>query len=278
MEPTYHLRRLPQAGGVAVSVWGVSMVRDEMDILPYTLPRMAAQLDGIVIADNMSEDGTFEYIQNFAFSHLNIIIRADDDPAYMQSQKMTSLAKIAAEHDADWVVPFDADEVWVSSQGPLNAVLVGVEEAVVAATLYDHVVSGTDDVFIEDPIKRIGWRRAENLSLPKVACRTLPGLVIEQGNHGARYPGQTRTTWRDIVVHHYPYRSVAQMARKAHNGAEAYAAAGDRLPATAGQHWRDYGRFLEQDGIEAIREIFETWFYADNPMEGDYVWDPPDKG
>lgn len=238
-------------------IWAVTMCRDEEDIIGYTLPRMAAQVDGVIVADNRSTDDTPEILAAVAREFGNIFITDDPEPAYMQSDKMSHLARLAGERGATWVVPFDADEVWAGVD-----TLRGEMASVVEALLYDHVVCGTDDKRERDPLKRIVHRRPGPTALPKVACRVLPGMVIEQGNHGAHYPGDVMRIRGGMHIHHFPYRSAQQMARKARNGSEAYAAAGARLPPSAGQHWRDYGRFLETVGMSAIEEIFSTWFYS----------------
>lgn len=251
-----------------MTVVGICMVKDEEDIIGFTLPRMARQLDHVIIADNMSSDETPLIIEHWANQLGNISWTVDWDPAYVQAEKMTKLAELAREKfDASWIVPFDADEVWYSFGNDLKDHFIDVPEwSVEFATLFDHVVTVADDSTDEDPIKRISWKRRIPAPLPKVAFRPLPGFQIEMGNHGVRFPGVVGTLEDSgIVIHHYPYRSVEQMARKARNGAEAYRAAGDRVPSGAGQHWRDYGRFLDEKGISAIDEIFHTWFYSADP-------------
>lgn len=260
-------------GGAVVTVAGISMVKDEMDILPWTLPRMAAQLDFVIVADNLSTDGTPDYLHDVQ-TEFEICVVEDPEPGYTQSAKMSNLAEMARQLGATWAVPFDADEVWASPSGRLADVLKPYDANgwhVVEATLHDHVVTGSDDPGECDPIKRIGWRRVEPLRLPKVALRLMPGAVIEMGNHGAHYPGPHTQTRADIEICHYPYRSAPQMARKARNGADAYAAAQGRVPATAGQHWRDYGRLLDAYGEKAMVEVFDTWFYVADPVLDDSV-------
>lgn len=253
-------------GGDAMKVAGVCMVKDEEDIIAYTLPRMAAQLDYVIVADNMSEESTV--LATTCNSLPNVVLINDEEPAYLQSQKMSNLALMAGEMGAEWIVPFDADEVWYHPHG-IHYVLENLPSNphVIQAGLYNHIVTGWDPE-VPDVVERMQWRKVELNALPKVICRYLPGLVIEQGNHGAHYPGWgTTTEWSGIRIHHYPYRSVEQFVRKAVNGKAAYDAAGDRLPPTAGQHWREYGAHYERGGVEAIREIFTTWFYAEDPSQ-----------
>lgn len=245
------------------------MVKDEIDILPHTLPRMADQLDHIIIADNCSTDGTREYLGMMELLDDYTVID-DNEVAYYQSSKMTALAHRAREMGADWVVPFDADEVW----WPIGNMNLDTGASIIHAALYNHIATSLD-VETPDPVRRMSWRFQDPGGLPKVMCRTHPGLVIEQGNHGAHYPGLgvVQADYQGLQVRHFPYRSVEQMVRKARNGAAAYAAT--NLPHTIGQHWREYGRFLEDSGESAIEEIFNTWFHFDDPASNpDLVCDP----
>lgn len=245
------------------------MVKNELDILPYTLPRMVAQTNHVIVSDNESTDGTREWLVEFAADN-DVTLLFDTDPAFTQSDKTSFLARQAADMGATHVVPFDADEVWIADP-PLNEYLPLMSAHVIQADLFDHVVTGTDDLNIFDTVRRIGWRRIEKLPLPKVACRVLPGLVIDMGNHDARYPGPHTTEWTGVVVHHFPYRSVPQMIRKARQGAAAYEAAGNRVPAGAGAHWKSYAALTD----EQIAEVFCEWFFSDNPdKDAGLVYDP----
>ena len=90
------------------------MVRDEVDIIGPVVAHMLGQVDHVIVADNLSVDGTFDVLESFG-SQITLV--ADTDPAYRQSEKMTHLAGVAKSMGADWVVPFDADE-WIYSRPP----------------------------------------------------------------------------------------------------------------------------------------------------------------
>lgn len=252
-----------------MSTWAVSMMRDEADIAPWTVRHMLTQVDEVLIADNGSKDGTRELLEEMGVKVLNDGVRA-----YYQSQKITALAHFAEASGARWIVPFDADEVWYSPHGRIKDVLADIdpEFLVTAAELYDHVVTGADRLEA-NPLRRIGWRRREPGALPKVACRARPDLLIEQGNHGARYDGGATYTSGHLVVRHFPYRSAEQFRRKARNGAEAYAATD--LPEDVGAHWRNYGRILDEHGPEALDAVFYEWFHVEDPAADDtLIYDP----
>lgn len=249
-----------------MTVAAVTMVRDEADIIESTVRHMLTQVDVVIVADNRSIDGTREILEGMP-------VHLVDDPqiGYYQSQKMTNLAHMAREqHGADWVVPFDADEWWYSPAGRIADVLETMDSwPIVTAELYDHVATGADPGGVP-PVESIGYRRREPVPLPKVACRTASDLVIEQGNHGAHYDAPAPRA-PGLVVRHFPYRSPEQFARKALNGAEAYAATD--LPDDVGRHWREYGRIAVENGPEALHDVFRRWFWVAEPGD-DLIYDP----
>lgn len=236
------------------------MVKDEIDIIDGVIRHMLNEVDEIIVADNGSRDGTRDVLE-----FLPVTVIDDGITGYYQSWKMSNLASIAYEKGATWVVPFDADEWWTSPWGRLADVLRNHEPdyGIITADVYDHVCTGLDDENNPDPLERIRWRRDYPLKLQKVAARAEDGLVIEQGNHWARHRIPARfPDHAPIVVHHFPYRSVEQVIRKVRNGAAAYAATGTDLPLTAGQHWRQWGEFTD----EQIADLFSAYYWRQEPQ------------
>lgn len=248
-----------------MATFAITMVRDEADIIASTVEHMLGQVDAVIVADNMSTDATRSILAELAAADSRLTVVEDLDPAYEQSRKMTALAARAHDMGANWIVPFDADEWWYSPFGRIGDQLdhVAGQWLVVPAALYDHVATGRDEQ-IDDPVRRIGWRRMQPAPLPKVACRWREDLVIEQGNHGARYSGGATTFDRLLVVRHFPYRSVEQFVRKVRNGAAAYRAAGE-VPANVGTHWRQWGEILDTHGEDAVADIFRRWYWRAEP-------------
>lgn len=251
------------------------LVKDEADVIATTLRHLRTQVDFAIVLDNGSTDGTrqiIEEVQNETSAYW-LDVRDDPEVGYYQSAKMTALARDAAEMGHEWVLPCDADEIWYSDHGRVGDLLgLFTHVDVAEALLYDHVATSHDPEE-SDPIRRLGWHRWDPGRLPKVACRVRPGLVIEMGNHGAHYPGPVTTMQRALVVRHFPYRSIDQMIKKVRNGAAAYAAT--TLPPGFGQHWRDYGELLNSGGVEAIADVFRTWFWSPNPeIDQTLIYDP----
>lgn len=241
-----------------MSVWAVSMVRDEADVIEGTIRHMAGEVDQMLVADNGSVDGTREILDRLT-DDLPLTVVDDPDPAYYQSAKMTTLADKAHAAGAVWVVPFDADEIW-HAPDRVRDVLGGrpAEETVCWAMLHNHLRTAVDPDD-PDPIRSMVWRQRGDAPLAKVAVRWRPGCVIAQGNHDAQHPDGAVGV-PALSICHFPARSAAQFARKGINGAAAYAAAD--LPADMGNHWRSYGQLVEQYGASVLEEIFrQHWWY-----------------
>jgi glycosyltransferase involved in cell wall biosynthesis len=254
-------------------IFGIAMVRDEEDVIEDTVRHMAGQVDRLVIADNLSTDGTRAILDRLA-TELPLTVLDDLDPGYYQSAKTSALANVAANNGATWVCPFDADELW-SAPGMRIADFLGIVPGrfdIVHADLYDHVATAQDDPTIATPMRRLQWRRTTPVPLPKVACRIRQNLVIHQGNHGASYDHEARVFTERLMIHHFPYRTREQFTRKARNGAQAYAATD--LPDHAGAHWRQYGAIAEGMGDEACSQIFDEWFWSADPVADGLVHDP----
>lgn len=253
-----------------MSVIGISLAKNNADIIKATAEHMIQQCDHVIIMDNMSIDGARQIL-----GRLPITVIDDKEPGYYQSRKMTDLAKVARNMGAEWVVPFDSDEFWYSPFGTIKDVLSNLKPQWLVATadLYDHVTSTEDDPDELNPLKRIGWRRSYKGMLPKVACRWREDLVIEQGNHSAGYHGGTTRHNGELIVRHFPYRSPEQFIRKVRDGVAAYAATD--LPESSGAHWKDYGRILDSMGEEGLIQVYNTWFHLDQPHTlKDVIYDP----
>ena len=251
-----------------MTAFGVCMVKDEADVIAGTVAHMADELDHLIVADNGSTDGTREILAELE-DLLPLTVLDDPDPAYYQSQKMSALASLAADDGADWIVPFDADELWIA-EDRISTVLDALPSKVAWAALTNHFPTAIDPDD-PDPFRQIVWRQAEPAPLPKVAFRWEPGAVIHQGNHGVTLPSDPAGP-TVLQVRHFPYRSAEQFVRKARNGAAAYRATD--LPVTEGAHWRAYGDILDRYGEDGLADVFREHFWFFSPTDSGLVHDP----
>ena len=259
--------------GAPVTVWAVGIVRDEADIIETTVTRMLREVDHVLVADNRSVDGTGEILRSLD----RVTVVVDPDPAFAdeQAKKTTALAGLAAQRGADWVVPFDADEVWVGHDGRIGDLLEDLPDHILLAraVMRNHVSTDRDPPG-SDPPSRMVYRLPE-FGNPKVACRTAPGLWIVKGNHHASYDGDPEARRRDglLSVHHFPIRSAEQFVSKARQRADELSLA--TIPKDyMREHKRDSVRILEEEGEDALRaKFYEEHWFADPDAAG-LVLDP----
>lgn len=225
----------------------VSMVRDEEDILPYTLDLMLSQVDHAIIADNLSVDGTRAILESFGDQ---VTIVEDTEPGYYQADKMTNLAHRAGDMGADWVIPFDADEAWwLPDLNRIDADIVTSRPLVYVP----HNPAGPN------PITDWHWRKPDPEPQHKVCFRYHPNAQLHMGQHDVTMPGRKVEA---ATVRHYQYRSLEQVRRKVRNGVQAYDASD--LPALYGSHWRNLNAFDDRD----------LWQWWDDYCNTDIVHDP----
>lgn len=242
------------------------MVKDEADLIVASVLAMAEQVDRITVIDNGSTDGTRDLL-----AQLPVVVIDEPEVGYYQSERMTWLALMAHEQGAEWIIPFDADEVWSArSASGLVEQLGGCNGDVVGAALFDHLATGHDDRAERNPLARMRWRRRDSVPLPKVAVRARPDIVIGQGNHVAHADVPlTIEPGFPLMVRHFSNRSVEQFVRKARNGARAYAAS--ILPESMGTHWRQYGTMTDDE----LAALFCAAMWIEDPeSDPSLVFDP----
>lgn len=257
-------------------VVGITRSRDEADIIESSIRRMLEQVDRIVIGDN-SDDGTREILDALAVEHPGRVdVRWDDAPSVAQRDVMTQYARDAAADGAEWVVPFDIDEVWQSDRATIRHRLasLGSEILLAPARLVTHCCTTLDDQSDPDPLSRMVWRDVEMLPLPKMACRARPDVVIEHGNHGARFERVKvpPAALGLMSARHFPYRSAEQFIHCVEIAWPQLRDSG--LPETHGAHIWAYGRTLDERGPDGLRAVFNEHWLVDAPAQRGRVHDP----
>jgi hypothetical protein len=250
---------------------GITMVKNERDVITGVLEHMADEVDDIIVLDNGSTDGTREILASME-STIPMTIVDDGDPAYYQSIKMSRLAAQAHRRGATWIVPFDADELWYHPSGRLRDVLAAYPDTVTACTasLTNHYRTSLDELS-DDPFRSMVWRARTPGALPKIAFRYQEGAVIHQGNHGVDLPAPG-TTDIGIEIRHFMIRSADQFISKVRQGAAAYAATD--LPEDQGAHWRAWGKLLDAGGPSVLALVFQEHYWYQNPDDHGLVRDP----
>ena len=228
------------------------LVRDEADILALNLEHHLAQgIDYFIVTDNRSVDATPVILKEYSSKGLLSVI---DEPCetYDQALWVTRMADQAASAGADWIIHADADEFWIACEPgktirnviealPANQPVQSVKRWNAALhRRHDHS-DWIDPVgvhwFDSAPVNNLGKPLP-----PKVFHRGRNGVLVDQGNHGLKWPepGVVTKNCEQLVILHFPYRGYAHYSQKIQKGGRSYAANPD-LPDSMGRTWRsDY--------------------------------------
>lgn len=223
------LPSLPPRNGPRGDIWAVGVVRDEADVIEQSVQHLLRQgVDHVLVADNLSTDGTTQVLRQLSRSDTRVHVAIDGHPIHHQSEKVTWLAHTAWRHGAEWIVPFDADEFIFARGGSVGDFLRGLELDVVHARWHHMVpthpatrVDGSTEFILDSTPAFPG----------KVAARSHPLLEVIPGNHGVSRVGRVG---RGLFVAHALYRSPEQVARKFRGGMAAALAGHGTMPGT---HW-----------------------------------------
>lgn len=219
-------------------IWAVTIVKNEADIIGISVPHLFDQgIDHVLVADNMSTDGTRAILDQLSRSY-SVTVVDDREPVHRQSEKMTRLANHAAAAGADWIVPFDADEIWRAYRGTVREAIERANAEILVAQMFDHYPRPT--FRRGNVIERMPRNRTSEFA--KVAYRWRAGVTIEDGNHNVLGTDAERR-WGHLLIDHYPYRSWRQFHRKMREGA--IAVRDSSVPLFVGAHWRRYGQMPE---------------------------------
>ncbi len=252
-------------------LFGVAMVRNEADVIEAFVRHNLTVLDGFVVLDHGSTDGTSDILAKLEKEGLPLRVASDPDPTYRQSAVMTALTREALARDAaDFVFPLDADEfLKVKSRARLERALAAVPPGTHAVAEWHTYVP--DD--FEEAEGGIGpghlwWRvKTERHAMPKVivgrAFAEQPDAFVAKGNHvvglqgESKPPAHARLPKRVVAVAHCPVRSRSQLESKVIIGYLADLAS-QPPGAELTYHWRDLYDELRAGAplsAERLREI-----------------------
>lgn len=265
-------------------LFGVTMARNEVDVIEAFVRHNLGLLDGLAIVDHGSIDGTSEILAKLQAEGLALRVASNSEPAYRQSATMTALARETLARDAaDFVFALDADEfLKVPSRPALEHAL---SEVPAGTHVLMHWLTYVPDAFDGAP-GSFGpghlWWRLKNDRNPQHKVIVGRGLLeqaedsIAAGNHlvqsatGAAPRPYSRLRQNIAALAHCPVRSRDQLLGKivVGNLAQLLARPTDR---TGGRHWRELYNELRSGadfGEERLRQIASNYGLPPN------LWQP----
>lgn len=227
------------------------LVRDEEDIIAENLAyHFSVGVDFVLATDNGSRDGTTAILK--AYERAGKLEYFYQPPAnFAQHAWVTQMARRAATiHGADWVINNDADEFFVPAH-------VSLKEALAQAPSTTDVLLVPRRDFVpcarphrQPPPVEMIYCRPEPRP-PKAIHRGDAEVHVAQGNHEAASPHfqAPPVDFPEILVYHYPIRSMAQFETKVWNGGSGYDL-NDYLHPELGHHKRRWYRLLLAGQLE----------------------------
>ncbi len=251
-------------------VWAILCVREDADIVEYTVRQMFGQGADGMIADlsHLSRDGTHQILVKLAQEFpIQIVIDTHPSFYYYQGEITTHLAQAAHALGAGWIVPFDADEMVYAVDGQTVAeVLRNSRPDVVVLPMWNYFASGMDDQRDPNPLTREQWRKSERNKLNKVCFRWSEHLACANGNHSVAVNGETRWgEYAGVEIGHFQNRRPEQMIRKIRN---------ER--GVRNESDPDYGywhKFAELTDTEIAEWWAKEYFFVD-PVKAGLVHEP----
>src|ERR1700687_5078239 len=259
-----------------MKLFGEVMLRNEADVVESVVRHTISLLDGLLIVDHGSKDGTSEILGALVAEGLPLEVERDPSVGYLQSEIMTrSVRHVFSRHGADFVFALDGDEfLKIARRDLLDGVLATLPHGLHAAMQWQTYVPEFDkgSQAAGNILARAKRRLAqEGHGLHKVtaarAFADTPHAVIAVGNHVV-LPGAGHSVAQQPVKHariaaevvalaHLPVRSARQLTNKIVIGWRAHCAA-RRSNADLAFHWRELYRELadgQTPSVERLRAI-----------------------
>jgi len=207
-------------------IYSITMIKNEIDIIETFVRYHLSFLDGMVILDNGSTDGTIEILLKLIEEGLPIHLTYNDNPAYNQSELTTELFyNTLKRFDPEYIIPLDADE-FLTTNSTKNIKKIIREDTQNDAINYiswvTYVPTEKDDQLEKNILKRLRYRRQEQHNYDKkiiipTSIAKKYEIKIKQGNHDLYKIENVvfkKNQLSSLDLAHYPIRSICQMKSK----------------------------------------------------------------
>lgn len=270
---------LPQAAVQAVAfpqTCVVMMAKDEVDVIGWNVCWLYQQgVRRFLISDNNSSDGTGRKLRELrsALPDIELLLLEDPTVRYMQAEKMTGLSHLAQDFwpDVDWILPIDADEFLIASNGLsiLEKLSPNIDAVVVSKS--NHYLDRLhlplySALTASNPFETMVYRTHLGVQPPKVIFRSRRNFLLQQGNHGVSSANAPQVAYHSgfplgFYYREFQVRTFQQFCRRVINGGRAIIAAEEHVGRSiGGDHWKRWYEIYVEGGCDSLRPTFENAF------------------
>ncbi len=218
-----------------MKLWGVSMVRNEEDIVEAFVRHNLTVLDGLLVVDHQSSDRTLDVLRALCAERLPLVVTRNESPGHLQAEILTTAAReVFHRVGADAVFPLDADEfLGVPSRAALERSIAAIPPGhtgrlawLTFAPSFDpdehdilSILRGARRLSVEAPVP--DWVAGKSVLTPEFARQ--PDAYLITGSHhvviGRHAASATPVPWIDLPrevarLGHLPVRNRAQYVAK----------------------------------------------------------------
>lgn len=236
------------------------LVKNEIDIIKYHIEYHKDKMDAIVVIDNNSTDGTYEYLKSLESN--NFVVKRELSNNYLQDKWVTKMVFMLRDMGCDWVVNSDADEFWRGNifREVDNLWNQGYEYLFVKSYVFKPTY--LDNQRDKNPTTRLLWRSRCHETYPKVIVATGPFERIGKGNDEAFFCRNVEKKVIDeCIIYHYSQRGLEHYKKKYLDGGVAI-----ENSIKSGEIWNSqwtvpYGIF-KNEGEEAFIKYWSDNYYC----------------
>ncbi|MCV2883051.1 glycosyltransferase family 2 protein [Actibacterium sp. XHP0104] len=234
---------------------GVSVVKNEEDIIEAMLRHNLRYLDKILVIDNGSSDKTPEIVENLQLEGLACTLQFKPGVDHRQHEILTdALETILKTENPLRVFPLDADEFILADAQDFRTEMEG--PTVLSLPWVTYVPTASDDRAIRNPIERIRHRlehEPNGRSKVTVPAAYLGNARLSKGSHrlfdadGSKVKSRASRTAR---LAHFPLRSEDQLMAKALIGSWSVRYRNGRVGKRGGEarQWHDMAELILAGG------------------------------
>ncbi len=205
---------------------GISIIKNEADIVEIFVRYHAAIFDHIFIIDHNSQDDTNAILESLRAEGLPLDIYHETVGYHNQSECMTRLMHLVKKkYDPDWIVPLDADEFLIGADFDKLQEEVSKDHRVLFPVWHNYTPTINDPRDELNVLKRLKYKNKKinynqhKVLIPKNVISE--GMYLPEGNHELYHGDGTPVSYTITTtahIAHFPVRSVEQIQKKAFCG------------------------------------------------------------